>query len=63
MNLLRRLRCRVILAAVLCLTCGLFAVAADEPTLTKEQIRKFLRTAKVVNNRYADQPGFLVQKK
>ena len=54
MNLLRRSRCRVILAAVLCLTCGLFAVAADEPTLTKEQIRKFLLTAKVVNNRYAN---------
>ena len=29
----------LILAAVLCLTCQLFVVAADEPTLTKEQIK------------------------
>ncbi len=41
---------RLILAAVVCLTSGLFAVAADEPTLTKEQIKQFLRTAKVVNS-------------
>ncbi len=40
----------LILAAAVCLTCGLFAVAADEPTLTKEQIKQFLRTAKVVNS-------------
>jgi len=43
----------LILAAVVCLTCGLFAVAADEPTLTKEQIKQFLLTAKVVNSRDA----------
>jgi len=43
----------LILAAVVCLTCGLFAVAADEPTLTKEQIKQFLLTAKVVNSREA----------
>jgi hypothetical protein len=42
---------KLILAAVVCLTCGLFAVAADEPTLTKEQIKQFLLTAKVVNSR------------
>ena len=50
----RHLRWRaLILAAVVCLTCGLFAVAADEPTLTKEQIKQFLLTAKVVNSREA----------
>jgi hypothetical protein len=47
------LRWRLILVAVVCLTCGLFAVAADEPTLTKEQIKQFLRTAKVVGSREA----------
>jgi hypothetical protein len=40
----------LILGAVVCLTCRLFAVAADEPTLTKEQIKQFLLTAKVVNS-------------
>src|SRR5258707_1787817 len=45
------LRLRLILVAVVCLTCGLLAVAADEPTLTKEQIKQFLATAKVVNSR------------
>ena len=43
----------LILAAVVCLTCQLFVVAADEPTLTKEQIRQFLLTAKVVRSQYA----------
>src|SRR5216684_2811564 len=43
----------LILAAVVCLTCQLFVVAADEPTLTKEQIKQFLLTAKVVNSREA----------
>jgi len=44
------LRWRVlILAAVVCLTCAGFAVAADEPTLSKEQIKQFLLNAKVVN--------------
>ncbi len=43
----------LILAAVVCLTCQLFGVAADEPTLTKEQIKQFLLTAKVVNSREA----------
>jgi hypothetical protein len=38
----------LILAVVVCLTCRLFVVAADEPTLTKEQIKQFLLTAKVV---------------
>jgi len=50
----RRLRWRaLILAAVICLTCQLFGVAADEPTLTREQIKQFLLTAKVVNSREA----------
>jgi hypothetical protein len=47
------LRRRLILAALVCLTCGLFAVAADEPNLTKEQIRQFLLTAKVVGSKQA----------
>jgi hypothetical protein len=41
----------LILAAVLCLTCRLFGFASDEPTLTKEQIKQFLLTAKVVSSR------------
>jgi len=50
----RRLRWRVlILAAVMCLTCQLFGVAADEPTLTNEQIKQFLLTAKVVHSQDA----------
>ena len=43
----------LILAAVLCLTCRLFVVAADEPTLTKEHIKQFLLTAKVIDSRPA----------
>ena len=45
---------RVILAAVLCLTCGLVVFASNELTLTKEQIEHFLLTAKVVNSRQAN---------
>jgi len=48
-----RLRRRLILVAVVCVTCGLFAVAADEPTLTKQQIKQFLMTAKVVGSHEA----------
>jgi hypothetical protein len=44
------LRARLIFLAVACLTFQLFVVAADEPTLTKEQIKQFLLTAKVVNS-------------
>jgi hypothetical protein len=48
------LRCReLILVAVVCLSCGPFAVAADEPTLTKEQTKQFLLNAKVVGSRPA----------
>ena len=47
------LRSRLIFVAVVFLTCQLFVVAADEPTLTKEQIKQFLLTAKVVNSHEA----------
>ena len=43
----------LILAVLVCLTYLLFAVAADEPTLTKEQIKQFLLTAKVVHSQEA----------
>ena len=47
-------RSRALLLALLaCLTCGISAVAADEPALTREQIKQFLLTAKVVNNKSA----------
>jgi hypothetical protein len=41
---------RLILATVACLTCARFVTASDEPTLTKEQIKQFLLTAKVVKS-------------
>jgi len=48
------LRCReLILAAMVCLTCQRFVVAADEPTLTKEQTKQFLLAAKVIDSRPA----------
>jgi hypothetical protein len=40
----------LILAAVLCLSGRLLLFASDEPTLTKEQMKQFLLTAKVVNS-------------
>jgi hypothetical protein len=43
----------LILAAVLCLTWQLCAVASDEPTPTKEQIKQFLMNAKVVKSQDA----------
>jgi hypothetical protein len=43
----------LILVAVVCLTCRLFVVAADESTLTKEQIKQFLLTAKIVHSQEA----------
>src|ERR1700693_6025577 len=52
MNLLY-LRRRLLLAIAACLVCGLFAVAGDEPNLTKEQIKQFLATAKVVQSHQA----------
>jgi hypothetical protein len=36
------------IATVLCLTCPLLIIASDQPTLTKEQIKQFLLTAKIV---------------
>jgi len=53
MNPVRLRRSAAILAALLWLTCTLFAAGADEPTLTTEQIKQFLLTAKVVNSREA----------
>jgi hypothetical protein len=44
---------RLILATVVCLTCRLFVTASDEPTLTKEQVKQFLLTAKVVKSERA----------
>jgi hypothetical protein len=43
----------LIIAAMACVTCRIFAVAADEPTLTKEQVKQFLLTAKVVHSEQA----------
>ena len=49
-----RLRSRGLgLAAVLCLTGRIIASAADDPSLTKDQIKQFLLTAKVVGSREA----------
>lgn len=39
---------KFILTAVVCLICPHFVIAADEPTLSKDQITQFLLTAKVV---------------
>jgi len=43
---------RVILVAVVCLLGTPLVTASDEPTLTKEQIRQFLLTAKVVKSEH-----------
>src|SRR6266478_2449378 len=50
MNVLRLRRRGLILAGVACLACRVFVVASDEPTLTKDQIKQFLLTAKVVKS-------------
>jgi hypothetical protein len=42
---------RLVLAAAVCLLCARVAVAADDTTLTKEQIKQFLLTAKIVNSK------------
>jgi len=47
-------RC-LILATVVCLACRLFVVASDESTLTKEQIKQFLLTAKVVDSKQSQE--------
>jgi hypothetical protein len=50
MHILHQSRRRLIFVAVLCLTCTHFVAASDEPTLTKDQIKQFLLTAKVVKS-------------
>src|ERR1700746_2581540 len=42
---------KLILAAVACLVCVGIASAADETTLTKDQMKQFLLTAKVVGSK------------
>jgi hypothetical protein len=44
---------RLTLATVVCLTCTPFVTAFDEPTLTKQRIKQFLLTAKVVKGERA----------
>ena len=44
---------RLILATVVCLTCTGSVTASDEPNLTKEQIKQFLLTAKVIKSEQA----------
>ena len=39
---------------VACLACRLFVVASDEPTLSKDQIKQFLLTAKVVKSKQSE---------
>ena len=46
------LRWRRLVLATVCLTCTHFVTASDEPTLSKEQIKQFLLTAKVVKSRH-----------
>src|SRR6266550_1000116 len=41
---------RLILAAMVFLLCRVLVVASDEPTLSKDQIKEFLLTAKVVRS-------------
>ena len=47
-------RCRIILATLVCLTCTRIVTAFDETILTKEQMRQFLLTAKVVKSRQSN---------
>jgi len=52
MNILSLRWRRLILAAIVCLTFSLSVHASDEPALTKEQIKQFLLTAKVVKSEH-----------
>jgi len=45
------LRWRRLILATACLTCARFVFASDEPTLTKERIKQFLLTAKMVDSK------------
>ena len=47
------LRRNLLFAAIISLSCCLLALAADEPNLTKEQVKQFLETAKIVNGKQA----------
>ncbi len=51
MHMLRFQWRKLVPVAVVCLLCARFVAASDEPTLSKEQIRQFLLTAKVTNSR------------
>ncbi len=53
MNLLRSRWLELSLTALVCLTCQLSVVAADESTLTNDQIKQFLLTAKIVGSKEA----------
>jgi hypothetical protein len=44
---------RLVIAAVICLNCPRVVRAAEEPALTKEQIKQFLLTAKVIDDKPA----------
>ncbi len=50
MHILHQQGRRLAAAALLCLICTCIVSAADEPTLTKEQIKNFLLTAKIVKS-------------
>ena len=54
MHVLKLRWCRIVLATVVCLTCTRIASASDETALTREQIRQFLLTAKVVKSRQSN---------
>src|SRR5437899_1261191 len=43
---------RLILAAIACLVCAGVASAADDTALTKDQIKQFLLTAKIVGGKH-----------
>src|SRR5438552_18785264 len=43
---------RLILAAISCLVCAGVASAADDTALTKDQIKQFLLTAKIVGGKH-----------
>ena len=50
MHILHQQARRLVAAALLCLLCPCIISAEDEPTLTKEQIKNFLLTAKVIKS-------------
>lgn len=53
MKLHHQLWPKAVVVVLVCLTCRLFVFASDEPILSKEQIERFLLTAKVVHSRRA----------